>query len=99
MKIAIIGCGAAAKRYYVPALKKYPDVVRGLYLIDKDPDQAKALAREFGGGAVVTDHREVIGKVDGAIIIVPHFYHHAIALDLLKAGTHVLCEKPLAETV
>lgn len=98
MKIALIGCGAAAKRYYLPALKKFPSVSENLYLVDKNPDLAADLSRELGGGHITADYHDIIGKVQGAIIVVPHFLHYSVAMDFLNAGVHVLCEKPLAES-
>lgn len=98
LKIGIIGCGAAAQRYYVPALVKYPELVKNLCLVDKNIAQARELASMFGGGEVFDDYHAIINRVDGVIIALPHFLHFPVAMDFLRAGIHVLCEKPLAET-
>jgi predicted dehydrogenase/nucleoside-diphosphate-sugar epimerase len=98
LRIGIIGCGAAAKRYYVPALKQHPALIHHLCLVDNNREQAQELADQIGGGQVFTDHQAIIGKIDGVIIALPHFLHFPIAMDFLEAGIHVLCEKPLAET-
>lgn len=42
------------------------------------------------------DHRELIGKVDAAVIATPTRFHCQVARDLLAAGIHLLVEKPLA---
>lgn len=39
------------------------------------------------------------GKFDGAIIMVPHHLHEPYAIECLRAGKHVLVEKPLATTI
>jgi len=98
LRIGIIGCGAAAQRYYVPAFKKYSELIDHLCLVDKNIEQAQELANLFGGGKVFDDHRAIIGQVDGVIIALPHFLHFSVTMDFLNAGVHVLCEKPLAET-
>lgn len=98
LKIVILGCGAAAHRYYVPALKKYPEICKKLCLVDKNITQAEKLAFEFGGGEVFDDYKLIIGKVQGVINLLPNFLHYPISIDFLKAGVHVLCEKPLAES-
>lgn len=98
LRIGIIGCGAAAKRYYVPAFRKYPSLINHLCLVDKNLEQAKELAHHLGGGKAYSDHFEIIGNVDGVIIALPHFLHFPVAMAFLEAGIHVLCEKPLAET-
>jgi len=45
-----------------------------------------------------SDHRELIGKVDVASVVVPAVGHYQVARDLLEAGIHVLVEKPITET-
>lgn len=44
------------------------------------------------------DYRELLGDVDAVSIVTPTPTHHAIALAFLEAGSHVLVEKPIAET-
>jgi dTDP-4-amino-4,6-dideoxygalactose transaminase/predicted dehydrogenase len=39
------------------------------------------------------------GEVDAVVIATPHWQHADLAVSALKAGLHVLCEKPLAVTV
>ncbi len=97
-RIGIIGCGAATDQYYVPALKRYPKIGKTTFLVDTEPKRAKAVARDLGGGEIASHYEEIIGKVKGVIIALPHFLHHQVAMDFLKVGVHVLCEKPLAET-
>lgn len=96
--LGLIGCGAAAERYYVPILRKHPGLCRDLYLVDRNINQANKLRGQIGTASLAQDHREILGKVQGAIICVPHHMHYAISMDFLRAGCHVLCEKPLAES-
>ena len=96
IKIGIIGCGAATDRYYVPAFKKHPHLIKNLYLVDNNKIQAEKVAIKLGGGEVIDDYRSIIDKVQGAIIVLPHFLHHSCSMAFLKAGVNVLCEKPLA---
>lgn len=98
MRIALIGCGAAARRYYVPALKALLNRRDTLCLVDSDVAQASALAREFAAAVPAADYRSIRDGLDGAIVAVPPAFHHGIARDLLAAGIPVLCEKPLADT-
>jgi len=98
-RISLIGCGAIAEAYYLPALAKHPNVLKALTLVDQNIDRARKLAESFNGGKrCVTDYREAIHETDGAIIALPTHLHHPIAMDLLARGMPVLCEKPLAET-
>jgi predicted dehydrogenase len=96
-RLAIIGCGAIAEQYYLPALKRRPDVLSQLILVDRDAARAEQLAAEFGVQRTGTDYRQIISQVDGAILAVPTHLHHPIAMEFLAEGVHVFCEKPLAE--
>lgn len=48
------------------------------------------------------DYREMLDKldnqIDGVSISVPDHWHAAMAIEVLKRGKHVQCEKPLAQT-
>jgi predicted dehydrogenase len=96
--IALIGCGAIAERYHLPALASDRDVITQLILVDRDQDRARALADRFGVSRWAADYREFLPQIDGAIVAVPPALHHRITMDLVSHGIHVLCEKPLAET-
>jgi predicted dehydrogenase len=96
--IALIGCGAVAETYYVPALRKRPDLLRSLILVDPDLGRASALRERLGALDAVADYREALPRVRGALVLTPHRLHHGISLDCLRQGIAVLCEKPLAET-
>jgi predicted dehydrogenase len=48
-----------------------------------------------------TDYREMLERDDLDVVCIgtPHYLHHPMTIHALKAGKHVLCEKPLAMTV
>jgi len=96
-KLALVGCGAVTQRYYLPVLKQLRECAVE-YFVDSNLLNAKHAAGEYGGGDVTSDYRTVIHKVDGAIVAVPNDLHSAISVDFLKAGRHVLCEKPIANS-
>lgn len=97
-KIALVGCGAIAESYHLPALARVLSPAGRLVLVDSSEDRLQAMRREFGAAEVVRSHRDVLGRVAGAILAVPQQLHHAFALEFLEAGAHVLSEKPLART-
>jgi predicted dehydrogenase len=67
----------------------------------RDLDRTKAAAAKLGWDSVETDWRELIARDDVQIVDIctPGDSHKDIALAALAAGKHVLCEKPLANTV
>lgn len=97
-RLALVGCGAIAQKFYLPALSRHPSVMEHLILVDRDAARAQTLAREFKVNHFLTDYRHVLGKVDGAIIAVPNHLHYPLAMEFLGRGVDVLCEKPLAES-
>lgn len=58
----------------------------------------KQAAQDFGWEEYATDWREVIKRddIDVVDIVTPTVNHMEIALEAMKAGKHVFCEKPLA---
>lgn len=96
--IALIGCGAVAETFYVPALRKRPHLLRSLILVDPDLERAKALRDRLGALDAMADYREALARVSGAMVLTPHRLHYPITLDCARQGIAVLCEKPLAQT-
>lgn len=47
---------------------------------------------------VLNHWQEIAQDFEAAIIVTPTSLHHSVAMELLKAGKHVFCEKPLAST-
>lgn len=97
-RLALVGCGAIAESYYLPALARFPPVLEKTVLVDPDLARARRMAGRFGVGAISVDHRTIVEDVDGAIVAAPTHLHVPLAHDFLACGKPVLCEKPLAES-
>lgn len=67
----------------------------------RDPDAVRAAAAKHGWSASETDWRALIARDDVRLVDVctPGDSHAEIAIAALEAGKHVLCEKPLANSV
>jgi predicted dehydrogenase len=96
--VALIGCGAIAESYYLPALARHPEFLENIFLVDRDLSRTKQLAEVYRIKHYLTDYRDVLQQVDGAIVALPTHLHYPVSLELLSQGKHVLCEKPLAES-
>ena len=96
LRCAVIGVGYLGK-FHAQKYAKLP----GCELVavaDSRLDVAQAVAKPLGCRAVA-DYRELLGQVDAVSVVVPTQAHHAVALDFLRAGAHVLVEKPIAVTL
>ena len=67
---------------------------------DIDPAKRALAAERVPGVRVAADFHELLdGSIDAVVIAVPHPMHCEIAADCLRAGVHVMTEKPLDVSV
>lgn len=96
IKIAVIGAGEIGPRH-ARAVKSNPEA-KLVCLVDPSPIAIRA-ATQVGTAYCPTIQAMLSSptkKPDAAIVCVPNHLHVEIATELLSAGIHVLCEKPLA---
>lgn len=93
LRLGVVGVGHLGK-VHARILAGLPDVeLAGV--ADVSLDQARAVAAQHGTVAF-GDHRELLDKVDAAVIAVPTCHHLAVARAFLTHGIPLLIEKPLA---
>ncbi|GGM22093.1 Gfo/Idh/MocA family protein [Deinococcus aerophilus] len=98
IRVGVIGLGAIGQNL-LKAFTAHPEV-RVTAVCDIDVSLAERTAQPLAASAW-TDHRRMLDETDLDLVYVavPPKYHHAIALDVIAAGRHILCEKPLALTL
>jgi predicted dehydrogenase len=101
--IAVVGCGTVVDQYYRGALTKLEKrgIARVVALVDPDSNRAAALARHFRSARAFSTPGEALTQTaaDLTIVASPPSLHAAHALAAFGAGSHVLCEKPMAASV
>ena len=106
LRIAMIGhgfMGAAHSVGWRQATHVFdlPVPIEMAVIVGRNAEAVDASARKWGWSESASDWREVIAREDIDIvdIVTPGDSHAEIAIAALEAGKHVLCEKPLANTV
>ena len=96
MKIAVAGAGYIIN-IHARAVLAQKDVELAA-VVEKYPDKAAALARKFGIKRQYETVEQLLKacQVDALVIGTPNFLHASQATAALRAGVHVLVEKPMA---
>jgi predicted dehydrogenase len=91
--IALVGCGAIARAFYLPALGKYRGEFGRLWLVDSNEDTS-ALAASMVPGRQAPRFTDVDDDIQLVIVATPNQSHFPLAREALSRGAHVLIEKP-----
>ena len=99
LTLALLGCGAIA-RYHLDGITERAARIRVTAAIDRDRARAERVAAETGA-EVFTSLEEGLARGDFAAVdvLLPHDLHEAATIQALRAGKHVVCEKPMAPTL
>jgi len=91
--VGIIGAGNVARSIHLPGLLLCPDV-HVAAACSPVPGEAESLRLPSS----YLSHTELLARrdIDAVVVATPTYLHAPIVLDAVRAGKHVLCEKPLA---
>ena len=95
--IGTIGAGYAAYLHGNGYEKVHGVPVRLKTVCDLNLALAEKVKSRYGYEQVESDYHKLLldPEIDVIDIVLPPFLHTRVALDALKAGKHVICEKPL----
>jgi predicted dehydrogenase len=93
LRIAVVGCGAAAQLNHLPALEHIG--FRPALLVEPATSRHAELSKRWSAPAI-DSFADSMDDFDAAIVCVPHDLHRDVCGELLAAGKHLLVEKPLA---
>ncbi len=94
--VAVVGCGIG-RSHIVEGYLPHPEKFRVIALCDLNEERLHGLADEFGIERRVTDFAELLTMDDLDIVDIctPPAIHYDQIIAGLRAGKHVVCEKPL----
>ena len=102
VNIGVVGCGSVLHAYgrLIQALR-FEGAVEVVAAADIDPSKLDHVREKWSHASVGTDYREVIAspEVDLVLVLTSMQEHGEIAKAALRAGKHVLVEKPMAMTL
>ena len=91
--IALVGCGAIARAFYLPALAKHRARFDRVWLVDPS-DHALSIAASVLPGNQARQLRDVDDEIRWVIVATPNHLHFPLSLEALSRGADVLIEKP-----
>lgn len=101
INLGIIGLGAIGNRMLKPIKEQYSELLEVVAVCDANETLAKQVADEFSIPHYFSSHQDLLKnvKLDMVYIAVPPKFHEQVALDVIAANVHILCEKPLANSL
>ncbi len=98
IRYGIVGIGKQGT-FYTKIFTKLKWLVKGAELTavcDIDESRRKYAEENLKGVKVFSDYKEMLrsGLIDVVMVDTPHYFHPEIAIDAMKAGLNVLCDKP-----
>ncbi|MBO5101239.1 MAG: Gfo/Idh/MocA family oxidoreductase [Clostridia bacterium] len=100
VKFAVVGIGGLGRSHMI-GINNNSDVAEIYAVCDNNEEILNRVANEFNVERRYLDFYEMIkdGGFDCVLLSTPDCIHREHAVAALEAGYHVLCEKPLAQTV
>src|SRR5271170_5461409 len=100
VRVAVIGCGEVTRAKHLPALAQVTGI-SVVALCDQDGQRSREVAEQFGIAKHCTDAAEIFAmpEVEAVGVCTNPETHADLAVAAMRAGKHVLIEKPLALTM
>ena len=101
IQLGVIGAGLIWIRTHKPILEMMTAAFVPVAFCDVNEERRAALAREFPGARVLSDYHDVLelAEVEAALVLTPIALNAPVAHAALRAGKHVIMEKPIARSI
>ncbi|MCH2539809.1 MAG: Gfo/Idh/MocA family oxidoreductase [Anaerolineales bacterium] len=100
LRLGILGTGIIVRGSHLPVLQNHPNV-EVVAAGNLHPESLASLAADFNIPNTFTDFSAMAAdpEIDAVINALPNYLHAPVSIQMLEAGKHVLCEKPMAMSV
>lgn len=101
----IVGLGRISMNEFMPGVQKFSRRSKLVALVSGHRDKAERIANQYGISHKAiynyTNYEQIAHnpEIDAVYIALPNGMHAEYTIRAAKAGKHVLCEKPMANTV
>ncbi|HEY1793032.1 MAG TPA: Gfo/Idh/MocA family oxidoreductase [Opitutaceae bacterium] len=94
--VAVIGAGGIGIDH-IASFRQHP-AARVVAIAEVSLERGREAAAKFGISDVATDYRKLLARddIDVVSVALPNYLHARVALDALRAGKHVMLDKPMA---
>ena len=98
LKIGVLGCGKIAQVRHIPEYDANPNCKLAAFY-NPTRSRAEDMAKKYGGKVYDTAEELLADPdIDAVSVCAANYAHAELAIKALRAGKHVLCEKPMATT-
>lgn len=99
VNVGIVGLGAVGERLLHQFVKHPKTIVAAI--CDTNTSRLNELQAKIDNVNIYTNYNELISdpSINLVYVAVPPKFHHRVVMEAAKAGKHILCEKPLANSL
>ena len=99
VRFGLFGAGSIAIYRHAPEISSHP-CAKIVAIYDPITARAEWLAGQYGGEVLASEKALLARKdIDAIVVATPNAHHARLTIAALKAGKHVLCEKPMATSL
>jgi predicted dehydrogenase len=97
IRLGFIGSGGMGQRAHIINFAQMPEECELVALAEVRPELASKVATHYGIGDIYPDHTSMLAEadIDAVVAIMGYSLHHAVVPDVLRAGKHLMTEKPI----
>ncbi len=95
VNVAVIGAGAIGL-HHIEGFRAHPDA-RVVAIAETGAERGREAAERYNIPSLVADYRELLGRpdIDIVSIALPTWLHAQVSIEALRAGKHVMLDKPM----